>query len=193
MLTESIDRVEAFRYALPVHGIIDVHYADLVSDLLRTVETIYSACDRELDDQARDAVMACIAANPKGQFGTARIPTGGFRAGGRATCVIDSRHMLSGTTFRWKRAPCDLNTVCTQRRSHLATMRCMASGYGNVVKRASRLTESRRPRGQFTDGPWPSRMEVPLAAILGQHVIDVDFDPADHRPGIGRSGNDALV
>ncbi len=61
-------------------GIIDVHYADLVSDPLRTVETIYSACGRELDDQARDAVMACIAANPKGQFGTHGIPTRELRA-----------------------------------------------------------------------------------------------------------------
>lgn len=36
-------------------------------------------------------------------------------------------------------------------------------------------------------------MEVPLAAILDQHIIDIDFDPTDHRPGIRRSDNDALV
>jgi hypothetical protein len=38
-----------------------------------------------------------------------------------------------------------------------------------------------------------SRMEVPLAAILGQHIIDIDFYPTDHRPGIRHGGNDALV
>ena len=38
-----------------------------------------------------------------------------------------------------------------------------------------------------------SRMKVPLAAILGQHIIDIDFNPPDHRPGIRRSGHDALV
>ena len=47
-----------------------MQYADLVSDPLRTVETIYAACDREFDEPARDAVTACIAANPKGRFGT---------------------------------------------------------------------------------------------------------------------------
>jgi hypothetical protein len=82
MLTESVDRVEAFRHAHPDHDIIDVRYADLVSDPLRTVETIYSACDRELDDQARDAVTAYIGANPKGQFGTHgyRLEDFGLRA-----------------------------------------------------------------------------------------------------------------
>jgi Sulfotransferase family len=82
MLAESVDRVEAFRQAHPDHDIIDVRYADLVSDPLRTVETIYSACGRELDDQARAAVTACISANPKGQFGTHgyRLEDFGLRA-----------------------------------------------------------------------------------------------------------------
>jgi hypothetical protein len=70
MLAESVDRIEAFRLAHPEHEIIDVHYADLVGDPLRTIETIYAACDRELDDRARKAVAACVSANPKGRFGT---------------------------------------------------------------------------------------------------------------------------
>jgi hypothetical protein len=70
MLAESVDRTEAFRLAHPEHEIIDVHYADLVGDPLRTIETIYAACDREFDDRARNAVAACVSANPKGRFGT---------------------------------------------------------------------------------------------------------------------------
>ena len=70
MLAESVDRIEAFRLAHPEHRIIDVHYADLVGDPLRTIERIYAACDRELDDRARNAVAAYVDANPKGRFGT---------------------------------------------------------------------------------------------------------------------------
>lgn len=70
MLAESVDRVEAFRLANPEHEIIDVHYADLVGDPLRTVETIYAACDRGFDDRARVAAAAFVGANPKGRFGT---------------------------------------------------------------------------------------------------------------------------
>lgn len=70
MLADSVDRTEAFRLAHPEHEIIDVHYADLVGDPLRTIETIYAASDRELDDRARNAVAAYVSANPKGQFGT---------------------------------------------------------------------------------------------------------------------------
>lgn len=36
-------------------------------------------------------------------------------------------------------------------------------------------------------------MEVPLAAVGGQDVVDVHFESADLRPGIGRGAHDALV
>jgi hypothetical protein len=70
MLEESVDRIEAFRLAHPEHEVIDVHYANLVRDPLRTLETIYASCDKDLDDQARTAVAAYVNANPKGRFGT---------------------------------------------------------------------------------------------------------------------------
>src|SRR3546814_16278042 len=34
---------------------------------------------------------------------------------------------------------------------------------------------------------------VPLAAILGQHIVDVDADAADDRPGIRGGVDDPLV
>jgi hypothetical protein len=70
LLEVFVERIEKFRSDHPEHEIIDLHYADLVSDPLRAVETIYRACDRDVDDRARLAVSACIAANPKGRFGT---------------------------------------------------------------------------------------------------------------------------
>jgi Sulfotransferase family len=70
MLAESVDRIEAFRLSHPEHEVIDVHYADLVSDPMRTIETIYASCDKELDEAARNAIAANVSANPKGRFGT---------------------------------------------------------------------------------------------------------------------------
>lgn len=82
LLAEFVDRIEAFRLAHPEHRIIDVQYADLVGDPLRTVEAIYGACDREFDDRARAAISACVDANPKGRFGTHgyRLEDYGLRA-----------------------------------------------------------------------------------------------------------------
>ncbi|MFC7674109.1 sulfotransferase family protein [Mycolicibacterium sp. GCM10028919] len=70
MLAESVDRIEAFRSAHPEHPIIDVHYADLVQDPVRAIETIYARCGMDLDGPARDGIAAFVAANPKGRFGT---------------------------------------------------------------------------------------------------------------------------
>jgi len=81
MLTESIDRIEAFRLAHP-GKIVDVQYADLVRDPLGTVETLYAACGREFDDHARAGLSASVDANPKGRFGTHgyRLEDYGLRA-----------------------------------------------------------------------------------------------------------------
>jgi hypothetical protein len=54
------------------------------------VETIYSACDRDLDDYARSAVAAFVDANPKGQFGTH-----GYRLGDFGLRVDDLRERFS--------------------------------------------------------------------------------------------------
>jgi hypothetical protein len=70
LLATSIDRIEAFRRAHPEREIVDVHYADLVGDPIGTVEKIYTACGRDLDERGRAAVTACVRANPKGRFGT---------------------------------------------------------------------------------------------------------------------------
>lgn len=70
MLAASVEGSEAFRTAYPEHQIIDVQYADLVSDPIGTVERIYVACDREFGEPARGAVSSFVAANPKGRFGT---------------------------------------------------------------------------------------------------------------------------
>jgi hypothetical protein len=70
MLEESVKRIDAFRAAHPEHPIVDVQYADLVQDPLRTVDDLYAACGEELDSDARDAIAASVNAHPKGKFGT---------------------------------------------------------------------------------------------------------------------------
>ena len=83
MLAASVERTEAFRTAHPEHRIVDVQYADLVRDPLGTIERVYSACGREFDGPARDAMAAFVTANPKGRFGTHgyRLEDYGLRAG----------------------------------------------------------------------------------------------------------------
>jgi hypothetical protein len=65
-----VKRIDAFRAANPQHPIVDVQYADLVHDPVRTVEDLYAACGAELDGSARDAIAAYVNAHPKGKFGT---------------------------------------------------------------------------------------------------------------------------
>jgi hypothetical protein len=70
MLEESVRRIDAFRAAHPGRQIVDVQYADLVQDPLRTVDALYTACGVELDGRARDAIATYVNTHPKGQFGT---------------------------------------------------------------------------------------------------------------------------
>jgi len=70
MLEESVRRIESFRAAHPEHPIVDVQYADLVRDPIRTVEDLYAACGEELATGARDAMTAYVNAHPKTEFGT---------------------------------------------------------------------------------------------------------------------------
>ena len=70
LLAESINRIDAFRRAHPGHEVLDVQYAELVGDPLGSVERIYAACGRTLDDGARAALTTYVDAHPKGRFGT---------------------------------------------------------------------------------------------------------------------------
>jgi hypothetical protein len=69
MLEESIRRIDAFRGAHPQHPIVDVHYADLVTDPVGTVAAIYRSCGEELDDRARTSIGNYVDSHPKGKFG----------------------------------------------------------------------------------------------------------------------------
>jgi hypothetical protein len=70
MLEESVRRIDGFRAAHPEHPIVDVQYADLVANPLRTVEDLYAACGTQVDGRARDAIGAYARAHPKGKLGT---------------------------------------------------------------------------------------------------------------------------
>jgi hypothetical protein len=72
MLEESVARIEAFRAAHPEHPIVDVQYADLVTDPAGTVASIYRAVGDELDEAGAAAVAAYVDAHPRGEFGAHR-------------------------------------------------------------------------------------------------------------------------
>lgn len=69
VLAESVERLDRFRTAHPEVAILDLHYADLVTDPIRTVERIADASRRPLSATARQAIGDYLAANPKGRFG----------------------------------------------------------------------------------------------------------------------------
>jgi hypothetical protein len=69
MLEESVRRIDAFRAAHPEHPIVDIQYADLVQDPLGTAGDLYTACDAELSDRARTAMVSYVESHPKGRFG----------------------------------------------------------------------------------------------------------------------------
>ncbi len=72
MLEESVRRIEAFRAAHPEHPIVDVQYADLVTDPTATVASIYRAVGDELDDAGATAIATYVDAHPRGEFGAHR-------------------------------------------------------------------------------------------------------------------------
>ena len=69
MLEDSVARIEAFRTTHPQHEIVDVQYADLVSEPVATVRALYGALGLGLDETAEAAMAAYVAAHPKGSFG----------------------------------------------------------------------------------------------------------------------------
>jgi hypothetical protein len=78
MLDESIRRINTFRDTHPEHPIVDVQYADLVTDPTGTVAAIYDACGDALDDVGQKAITQYVDAHPKGQFGAHRYDVAEF-------------------------------------------------------------------------------------------------------------------
>jgi hypothetical protein len=78
MLEESVRRIDAFRAAHPEHPVVDIQYADLVTDPVATVRSIYDAVGDELDDTAAHAISAYVDAHPRGQFGAHRYDVAEF-------------------------------------------------------------------------------------------------------------------
>jgi len=72
VLMECVARIDAFRAAHPDRPVVDVHYADLMTDPVDTVAHIYAATGDELSDTAAAAVADYVQRNPKGRFGEHR-------------------------------------------------------------------------------------------------------------------------
>lgn len=56
-------RIGAFRGAHPEHPIVDVQYADLITDPVQAVRSIYSAVGGRLDDTAAKAITDYVGAH----------------------------------------------------------------------------------------------------------------------------------
>jgi hypothetical protein len=69
VLQACIDRVEEFRTRHPSHPFVDVPYAQLVTDPMAAMRTIYAGAARELTPETETAMTSYLAAHPKGQFG----------------------------------------------------------------------------------------------------------------------------
>jgi hypothetical protein len=82
MLEESIRRIDRFRATSPEHPIVDVGYDDLLRDPVGAVESIYAAFDDSpaggLDQPARTALTAYVAAHPKDSLGAHRYDLAEF-------------------------------------------------------------------------------------------------------------------
>jgi len=84
MLERSVTALDGFRDAHPEVPIVDVLYADLVSDPIATMERIYAAFDDEITGVARAAMQAHVDSRPKGRFGTHRYDLDEFGLDGPA-------------------------------------------------------------------------------------------------------------
>jgi hypothetical protein len=78
MLEEFVARLDAFRAAHPEHPVLDVQYADLVTDPVGTVEGIAASVGTPLTPPARDAIAAYARTHPKDRFGTHRYALSEF-------------------------------------------------------------------------------------------------------------------
>ena len=69
VLETCIDRIDGFRDRHPGHRFVDVPYAQLMTDPIRAVETIYQGAELELTPESAAKMRQYVAAHPKGQFG----------------------------------------------------------------------------------------------------------------------------
>ena len=78
MLEASVERIETFRAAHPEHPVVDVAYAELVSDPVGTVAAIYRFAGRDLHPTGAEAMRKHLADNPAGKHGTHRYDLADF-------------------------------------------------------------------------------------------------------------------
>jgi hypothetical protein len=69
VLEACVDRPDDFRDRHPEHRFVDVPYAQLITDPISTLETIYKGADLELTPETSAKVRQYVDAHPKGQFG----------------------------------------------------------------------------------------------------------------------------
>jgi hypothetical protein len=78
MLEESVRRIDAFRAAHPDHPVLDIQYADLVGDPVRTVSSLYGSLGIDMAPGVEQALRDYATAHPKGALGVHRYDLAGL-------------------------------------------------------------------------------------------------------------------
>jgi hypothetical protein len=78
VLTESVERVDAFRAARPDHPVLDLHYPDLVADPVAAVARVYEFSGMPFTANVETAIGERFAARPRNRFGHHRYDLADF-------------------------------------------------------------------------------------------------------------------
>lgn len=79
--------------AIPAGRVVDIRYADLVTDPVATVARVYEATDIELPPQMPDAIREYVAARPRGRHGRHRYDLATFGIDERALAERYTRYV----------------------------------------------------------------------------------------------------
>jgi hypothetical protein len=84
----SVERAMAIRDQLPPGSVLDVHYADLMSDPMAEIERIYGFIGMELEPDVEQSMRAWMSQNPRHKNGPHRYGLSDFGFDG---ALLDSR------------------------------------------------------------------------------------------------------
>jgi hypothetical protein len=93
VLEACVDRPDDFRERHPHHRFVDVPYAQLMTDPIRAMQTIYQSAGLELTAPTEAKIRQYVDAHPKGQFGRHSYRLADFGLDGDALAERFSRYI----------------------------------------------------------------------------------------------------
>ncbi len=176
-------RIEAFRAAHPEHPIVDVQYADLVTDPAATVASIYRAVGDELDD-----------AGAKADRRVRRRPSAAASSAPTATTCPSTASTPAPSPSASPTTP--TATPSPANTDHAAKRTCVeVAGYvRNFDARTERGVQRVRVRGRWRMPVW-RLLRVHSMSPAGSMVAKRDEELVVHHPHLqaGEAGAEAEV